>query len=122
MLMFAAVCQLGRRLMAGTLTPEASTERTIIVADLIVSTQSSNDSILNTLVGQYLERGINHGKKFYQKIEKFEATGKGKPARSVLAVFGAPRQFRKPPQVEKPETEDVENLGFVAPGVDLEDY
>ena len=66
--MFAAVCQLGRRLMAGTLTPEASTERTIIVADLIVSTQSSNEAILNTLVGPYLERGINHGRKFYQKI------------------------------------------------------
>mmetsp|Transcript_140529 Transcript_140529/g.365619 ORF Transcript_140529/g.365619 Transcript_140529/m.365619 type:complete len:1956 (-) Transcript_140529:48-5915(-) len=38
---------------------------------LRVSTQSKNDEIgIQTLVGDYLEKGTNHGKKFYQKTQK----------------------------------------------------
>ena len=39
---------------------------------MTVATESSNDEILTTLVGNYMEAGRNHGRKFYQKIEEIE--------------------------------------------------
>ena len=44
----------------------------LFVADVTVTTVSSNDAILATLVGNYMEAGRNHGRKFCQKIEEIE--------------------------------------------------
>jgi hypothetical protein len=53
-----------------------------------------------------------------QKIEKFESTGKNKTApRGVLSGFGRAYPGRK----QSPK-EEVDEQGFVAPGVEVEDY
>ena len=57
---------------AGAFTPFDARSDLLFVADVTVTTQSSNDAILTTLVGNYMEAGRNHGRKFYQKIEEIE--------------------------------------------------
>ena len=42
------------------------------VDTLSITTQSGNEKMVATLVGNYAERCINHGRKFYEKIGKIE--------------------------------------------------
>ena len=54
-----------------TVTPAGATASTSTKPGLTVSTQSKKDEIgIRTLVGDYSEGGTNHGRKYFQKVQK----------------------------------------------------
>ena len=100
----APLPRLSRRAISSTWVSLANTKRSTRLVSLQACTSKKPAANLTaTLVKQ--------------KIEKIEATGKGRPTRGVLSVFG--RGF--PGRKQSPK-EEVDQLGFVAAGVEVEDY
>ena len=82
--LLADVCQLGRRLMAGALTPDARAAKRRLGrreyiscdADETVTTLNGNNAIVNTLVGNYREIYKNHGRK---SLDDSDLRGRNSP-------------------------------------------